>query len=146
MSACDNFDRELSQHDDDAQDFWYDSGVVSLGQLAAALSDEDLVVLGVLWPMRPLRWQQHCAEVLGQARRAQAISLLLDMVERGSPEVSLTALETLREFDGSLFTAQQRQSLITSLEAAQALPIGDLHHLVLGAFLAKLRADEVESG
>jgi hypothetical protein len=73
------------------------------------------------------------------ARRAEAIALLLDMVDRAMPDVSLTALETLREFDPNLFTDEQRKRVLDSIGTAQARPISQLHHLVLGAFLARLR-------
>lgn len=126
MSALATFDRELSQHNDDGKDSWYDSGVA----------------LGGLWPQRPLPWQRHCAEVLGQARHTQTIALLLDMVERGAPDVSLAALESLRDFDQALLTDEQRQHVLDAIDAAQARPISQLHHLVLGAFLAQLRADD----
>ena len=142
MSALEAFDRELSEHNDDGKDSWYDSGVVFVGKLAADLAVEDLVALGELWPKRPPPWQRHCAEVLGQARRTQTIALLLDMVDRAASDVSLAALESLRDFDQALLTTEQRQHVLDAIDAAQARPISQLHHLVLGAFLARLRADE----
>jgi len=145
MSALETFDRELSQHNDDGKDSWYDSGVVFVGQLAADLTEEDLVGLRDLWPTRPLPWQQHCAEVLGQARHAQTIVLLLDMVDRAFPDAALAALESLRDFDPAMFTDGQRQRVLKSIASAQARPIGKLHHLVLGAFLARLRDDKPDS-
>jgi hypothetical protein len=145
MSALQTFDRELSQHNDDGKDSWYDSGVLFVGQLAADLAEEDLLALGELWPTRSLPWQKHCAEVLAHARHAQTIGLLLDMVDRAVADVALTALESLRDFDPSLFTDEQRQRVLNSIDTAQARPIGRLHHLVLGAFLARLRADEPDT-
>jgi len=145
MSRLQAFDRELSQHNDDLKDSWYDSGVVFVGQLASDLDTEDLVALGDLWPMRPAPWQKHCAEVLGQARHTQCIVLLLGMVERGLPDVALAALESLREFDPALFTDEQRHRTMTYLEAMQAKPVGKLHHLVLGDFLKRMRDREPES-
>jgi hypothetical protein len=144
MSALEAFDRELSEHNDDGKNSWYDSGVVYMGKLAADLDAEDLVALRDLWPKRPPPWQRHCAEVLGQARRTETIALLLDMVDRGAPDVSLAALESLRDFDQALLTEEQRQHVLESIDAAQARPIGQLHHLVLGAFLARLRADQAD--
>ena len=98
-----------------------------------------------LWPKRPIPWQRHCAEVLGQARHPQTIPLLLDMVQRATPNVSLAALETLRDFDPALFSADQRELVLKALDAMQVRPVGTLHHLVLGAFMAKLQADGDDS-
>lgn len=143
VSALQTFNRELSQHNEDSNS-WYDSGVVFVGQLAADLDVEDLVALGELWPRRPPPWQKHCAEVLGQARHTQTIALLLGMVDRAAPDVSLAALESLRDFDQALLTDEQRQHVLDAIDAAQARPISQLHHLGLGAFLARLRADETD--
>ncbi len=103
-----------------------DDGIVFVGQVAAELSEEDLVTLSGLWPHRPLVWQQHCAEVLGQARHTQAIALLMEFVDRAVPEVALAALETLRDFDPALFTEEQRQRVLSAIDSAQARPIGKL--------------------
>jgi len=137
----DSFDRELSEHNDDGKDSRHDSGVVYVGKLAADLDADDVVVLRELWPKRPPRGERHWAEVLGQARRTQRIELLLDMVNRAAPDVSLDALESLRDFDQALLTDKQRQHVLASIDAAQARSIGQLHYLVLGVFLARLRAD-----
>lgn len=67
------------------------------------------------------------------------------MVDGAVPDVALAALESLREFDPTLFTEEQRQRVLSSIDTAQARPIGQLHHLVLGAFLAKLRGDEPDT-
>ena len=142
MSALHTFDRELSQHNEDGKDSWYDSGIAFVGQLAADLASEDVIALRDLWPNRPIPWQQHCAEVLGRARHLETVPLLVDMVQRATPDVSLAALETLRDFDPALLSEDQRELVLKAVNEMQARPVGTLHHLVLGAFMAKLRADE----
>ncbi len=115
--------------------------------LMAALQTHDQELLEhnqlrELWPQPPLPWQKQCAEVLGQSRHTQTIALLLDMVNRAAPDVSLAALEALRDFDQALLTDEQRRHVLASIDAAQARPIGQLHHNLLGALRARLRADE----
>ena len=145
MSALKTFDRELAQRNGDLANSWYDDGIVFVGQLAADLSEDDLAALSDIWPTRPLMWQKHCAEVLGRARHTRAIALLLELVDRAVPDVALAALETLREFDPALLTDDQRERVLKAIDATRALPIGKLHQLVLGAFLARLRADQGRS-
>lgn len=139
MSALLAFDRELSQRDMDSPDTWYDDGILFVGQIATELTNEDLQTLGHLWPHRTARWQLHCAEVLGLARHTQAIRLLLDLVDRAQPDVSLAALESLREFDPSLFTEEQHARIFTAVDTAAARPVGRLHQLVLAEFQKRLR-------
>ena len=139
MSALQVFDRELAQRDCDSPDTWYDDGILFVGQIAAELTDEDLVALGHLWPQRTARWQLHCAEVLGLARRTGSIRLLLGLVDRAQPDVSLAALESLREFDPSLFSEAQHRRIFSAVDAAKARPVGRLHQLVLAEFQKKLR-------
>lgn len=144
MSRLQAFDRELSEHDSDGKDSWYDSGVLFVGQLEADLVAEDLIALGDLWPSRPAPWQKHCAEVLDRARHTETIVVLLGMVERGLPDIALAALESLREFDPALFTPEQRRRTLAFLKAMEAQPVGKLHHLVLGDFLKRMRDQEPE--
>ena len=140
MAALQDFDRTLSESTTLDEDAWADEGVVSAGSIAAKLSDKDLAGLSALWPKRPLIWQQHCAEVLGWARQDASIELLMTLVEQADPQVAMAALESLREFHPARFTAEQTKAILAALHAMLERPVGPLHQVVLGAFLATLRA------
>jgi hypothetical protein len=141
MAALQDFDQSLFESSTLDGDAWADDAVVLVGSVAAKLSDDDLVGLSVIWPNRPLLWQQHCAEVLGWAARQDAsIELLMSLVDQADPQVALAALESLREFHPARFTAEQTKAILAALRAMLARPVGPLHQVVLGAFLATLQA------
>ena len=140
MAALQTFDQSLRDSAGADGDAWADDGVVYVGRLAAALSDDELVLLGRIWTDRPLLWQKHCAEVLGQARHVQAIEVLLDFVERAKPEVALAALESLSEFDPGLLAPAQTRRVMAAIEALLARPVAPLHQILLEKFLTRLRS------
>lgn len=138
MAPLQDFDQALSDYAAASRHEWSDERLDVVGQLAAKLSDEELRLLRVLWPGRPLVWQEHCAEVLGSARLDEAIELLMDMLDRARPEVALAALESLREFEPRRFTPDQTKRILAALRATLAQPVAPLHRVVLEAFLATL--------
>jgi hypothetical protein len=140
MDALQDFDQTLSESSTLDGDAWADDGVVLAGSVAAKLSDEDLAGLSAIWPRRPLVWQQRCAEVLGWARQDASIELLMSLVDQADPQVALAALESLREFHPARFTAEQTKAILAALRAMLERPVGPLHQVFLGAFLATLRA------
>ena len=119
---------------------WPDERLVVVGRLAAKLSDEELVLLRVIWPDRPLAWQKHCAQVLGWVRRNEAIEILMDMVGRGPQAVALDALESLSEFDPELFGPEQTGRIVKAIEALLARPLAPLHLALLEKFVPRLRS------
>ena len=139
MAALQDFDQALADSEKADGAAWVDS-VLSVGALAAKLSDEELALLRVIWPDRPLLWQKHCADVLDQARRGEALELLMDMVDRAGPDVTLAALESLSKFDPELFSPGQTTRLLAAIDAALARPVGPLHQLLLEKFQASLRS------
>ena len=139
MAALQYFDQALADSEKADGAAWVD-GVLYVGALAAKLSDEELALLRVIWPGRPLPWQKHCADVLDQARRGEALELLMDMVDRAGPEVSLGALESLSKFDPELFSAEQTTRILAAIDAALARPVGPLHQLLLEKFQASLQS------
>jgi hypothetical protein len=139
MAALQDFDQALADSEKADGAAWVD-GVLHVGALAAKLSDEELALLRVIWPGRPLLWQKHCAEVLDQARRGEALELLMDMVDRAGPEVTLAALESLSKFNPELFSPAQTARTLAAIDGALARPVGPLHQLLLEKFLASLRS------
>lgn len=139
MAALQTFDQALSDSTA-TRGGWSDERLGVVGDLAAKLTDQELGLLRVIWPDRPLVWQEHCAEVLGSARLDEAIELLIDMVDRAKPEVALAALESLREFDPRRFTPEQAKSILAALKATLEGSVAPLHRVVLEAFLATLRS------
>lgn len=140
MAALQIFDQALRDSAGADSDAWADEGVVFVGRLAAALSDDELMLLGRIWTDRPLLWQKHCAEVLGQARHVEAIEVLLDFVDRAKPEVALAALESLSEFDPDLLAPAQASRILAAIESLLARPVAPLHQILLEKFLTRLRA------
>ena len=140
MAALQTFDQALFESSTLDGDAWADEALVLVGSVAAKLSDDDLVGLSAIWPNRPLLWQQHCAEVLGWARQDASIELLMSLVDQADPQVALAALESLREFHPARFTAEQTKAILAALRAMLQRPVGPLHQIVLGAFLATLQA------
>src|SRR3982751_6923338 len=65
MAALQTFDQALADSAPASGKEWSDERLVVIGRLAAKLSDEELVLLRVIWPDRPVTWQKHCAQVLG---------------------------------------------------------------------------------
>ena len=112
MGELQDFDQALARSSKSDGDAWADDGVVLVGQMATKLSDDDLSGCAQLWPARPMLWQKHCAEVLDQARHAEAIELLADMVDKASPEVALAALESLSTVDPTLFSLPQNARIL----------------------------------
>ena len=96
MAGLQTFDQALSDSAAASGHGWSDERFVVVGELATKLSDEELGLLRMIWPDRPLLWQTRCAEVLGSARLDEAIEILMDMVGRAKPDVALAALESLR--------------------------------------------------
>ena len=139
MAALQDFDQALADSAKADGAAWVD-GVLFVGALAAKLSDEELALLRVIWPGRPLLWQKHCAEVLDQARRGEALELLMDMVGRAGPDVTLSALESLSKFDPELFSPAQTTRILAAIDAALLRPVGPLHQLLLEKFQASLRS------
>ena len=140
MAALQNFDQALRDSADVDGDAWADDGVVFVGQLAAALSDDELVLLERIWSDRPLLWQKHCAQVLGRARHVQAIEVLMDFVDRAKPEVVLAALESLSEFAPDLLAPAQAGRVVAAIETLLARPVAPLHQVLLAKFLTRLRS------
>ena len=140
MAALQTFDQALRDSAGADGDAWSDDGVVFVGRLAAALSDDELALLGNIWSDRTLLWQKHCAQVLGQARHVQAIEVLLDFVERAKPEVALAALETLSEFDPTLLSSGQADQIQSVIHTLLAKPVAPLHQILLENFLSRLRS------
>lgn len=119
---------------------WSDATIARVGELAAKLGDEDLALLPVLWPDRPLLCQKRCAQVLGWARHCAMIEVLLDFVDRGKPEVALAALESLSECNPALFELEQTTRILAAINAMLARPIEPLHSVLLDKFWAALRS------
>jgi hypothetical protein len=140
MAPLQTFDQALSDSAVSDRDAWSDDGVVRLGELAAKLSDEELALLRTIWPDRPLLWQRHCAQVLGWARRGEAVEILTDLVDRAPPDVALAALESLSEFDPELLTPAQAARIVAAIEALLARPVAPLHQVLLEKFLTRLRS------
>ena len=146
MAALQTFDQALRDSAGADGDAWADDGVVYVGRLAAALSDDELALLGRIWTDRPLLWQKHCAEVLGQARHVGAIEVLLDFVDRAKPQVALAALESLSEFDPGLLTSAQASRIVAAIETLLARPVSPLHRILLEKFLTRLRSAGAAAG
>jgi hypothetical protein len=139
MAALQTFDQALADSNPAHGKEWSDERLLVVGELAAQLTDDELALLRVIWRDRPPIWQKHCAEVLGWARHGEAIELLMDLVDRGRPEVVLAALETLSEFDPELLNSAQVSRIIGATSALLAGPIEDLHRVLLERFLAKFK-------
>jgi len=139
MAALQDFDQALADSAKADGAAWVD-GVLFVGAIAAKLSDEELALLRVVWPDRPPLWQKHCADVLDQARRGEALELLMDMVDRAGPDVTLAALESLSKFDPELFSPVQTTRILAAIDGALARPVGALHQLLLEKFQAGLRS------
>jgi hypothetical protein len=137
MAALQDLDQALADSAKAVGDAWVD-GVLFVGSLAAKLSDEELALLRVIWPDRPLLWQKHCADVLDQARRGETLELLMDMVDRAAPDVTLSALESLSKFDRELFSPAQRTRILIAIEATLARQAGPVHKLLLEKFQTSL--------
>jgi hypothetical protein len=140
MATLQDFDQALSASAAADRDAWSDDGVVAVGALAARLSAEELALLRVIWPDRPLLWQKHCAQVLGSARRGEALEILMDLVDRAPQDVALAALESLSEFDPVLFQPEQTRRIIAAIQALLARPLAPLHQVLLEKLLATLRS------
>jgi len=140
MAALQNFDQALVDSAAARGKEWSDERLLVVGRRAAQLSDEELVLLRVIWSDRPLTWQKHCAQVLGWARRGEAVEILMDMVDRAPQAVALDALESLSEFDPELFGPERTGSIVTTIEALLARPLAPLHQALLKKFLATLRS------
>jgi hypothetical protein len=140
MSTLQEFDQALLASSNEDGDAWTDEGVARVGVVAAKLSVDELALLRVIWPDRPLLWQKHCAQSLGSSRLDEAIDLLMDLLARGRPYVALAALESLREFAPARFTQEQTTGILAALHAMLERPVGPLHRVVLEAFLAVLRS------
>ena len=123
MATLQDFDQALADSEKADGATWVD-GVLHVGALAAKLSDEELALLRVIWPGRPLLWQKHCADVLDQARRGEALELLMDMLDRSGPDVTLAALESLSKFNPALFAPAQTTRILAASDAALARPGG----------------------
>jgi hypothetical protein len=139
MAALQDFDQALADSAKADGAAWVD-GVLFVGGLAAKLTDEELALLRVVWPSRPLLWQKHCADVLDQARRGEALELLMDMVDRAGSDVTLAALESLSKFDPGLFSREQTTRILAAIEATLARPVGPLHQLLLEKFQMSVRS------
>jgi hypothetical protein len=144
MAALQDFDQALADSVKADGDAWVD-GVLVLGALAAKLSDEELALLRVIWPDRPPLWQKHCADVLDQARRGEALELLMDMAARAGPAVTLAALESLSKFDPALFSPAQMTRILAIIDATLARPVGPLHELLLEKFRASLQSAALDA-
>ena len=140
MAGLQTFDQALSDSAAASGRDWSNERFAVAGELAAKPSAEELGLLRVIWPDRPLLWQARCAEVLGEARLDEAIELLMDMVGRGKPDVALAALESLRGFDPRRFTADQTKQILAALQATLERSVAPLHRVVLEAFLTTLRS------
>lgn len=139
MSALQTFDRELAQRDSDSPTTWYDDGIRLVGQVAAELTDADVTALIQLWPRRAERWQMHCAEALGLAREPRSIPLLLDLFDRGETAVKVSALDSLQEFDPSLFTEAQHHRIFIAFDVVKPRPVPRLRQLVLATFQKRIK-------
>ena len=146
MAVLQDFDQALSASAAADRDAWSDDGVVVAGEFAAKLSDEELALVRVIWPDRPLLWQKHCAQVLGFARHAEAIEILTELVDRAPQDVALAALESLSEFDPGLLNPVQTSRLVAAIEALLARPLAPLHQALLEKFLTSLRSAGVAAG
>jgi hypothetical protein len=146
MATLQTFDQALSDSVAANRNAWSDDGVVVVGELAAKLSDEELTLLRVIWPDRPLLWQKHCAQVLGSARRGEAIEILMDLVDRAPQDVALAALESLSEFDRELFRPEQTSHIVVAIHALLARPLPPLHQALLEKFLTTLRSADAAAG
>ena len=140
MAALQTLDQALADSSAASGKEWSDERLVVAGELAAELSDEELALLRVIWPDRPLAWQKHCAQVLGWVRRGEAIEILMEMVGRGPQAVALDALESLSEFDPELLERDQRVRIVTAIQALLARPLAPLHQALLEEFLMRLRS------
>ena len=140
MTALQTFDRALADSTAASGKEWSDERLVVAGHLASKLSDEELALLRVIWPDRPLHWQKHCAQALGWVRRGAAIEILMEMVNRGPQAVALDALESLSEFDPELFGRQQTGRMVEVIEALLMRPLAPLHRVLLDKFLTALRS------
>ena len=140
MATLQTFDQALADSTAASGKDWSDERLAVAAELASKLSDEELALLRVIWPGRPVTWKKHCAQVLGWVRRGEAIEILVDMVGRGPQAVALDALESLSEFDPELFRRDQTVRIVAATEALLARPLAPLHQALLEKFVTKLRS------
>ena len=78
-------------------DSWSDDLVLQARTLASDLARSDWDALRNQWRKRPPRWQHRCADVMSRGDPQEVIPILLDMINSSDDELSITAVDSLRE-------------------------------------------------
>jgi hypothetical protein len=94
MKIFQELDTYLSQ--DFSEDYWSDDASLYACELVKQLAMEDWNALKSSWQNRSKEWQVRCAEVLDWRGARQAVPLLLEMIQNGDDELTLTATDSLR--------------------------------------------------
>lgn len=87
-------DAYLTQNFSD--DYWADEASLYACELVKQLTTEDWDALKSSWQNRSKQWQVRCAEILDWGQTRQAVPLLLEMIQTGDDELTVTAADSLR--------------------------------------------------
>lgn len=86
--------------DTSTTDYWYDVGCGDSEKTLAGFSSDEWSELLDLWLSQPEEWQARLAYILGNHNSQREAALLLQMYQKGSENIALSAAESIR---GMLF-------------------------------------------
>lgn len=90
-----------------SDDFRSDYMFEQVTALMEKLTTAEFTVLRSTWPHRSPEWQTRCADTLPWVPmpRREIVSVLLEMVQSQNDDLTISAADTLREFDPAMVAA-----------------------------------------
>jgi hypothetical protein len=141
MTIFQELDAYLSQ--DFSDDYWADDASLYACELVKHLTTEDWNALKSSWQNRSKEWQVCCAEVLDWGEARQAVPLLLEMIQNGDDELTLTAADSLRSIGVAELDSSVGEDILERLQTVAQK--GSIAKRLINELLKQLQVQSLPS-
>jgi hypothetical protein len=139
MTIFQELDAYLSQ--DFSDDYWADDASLYACELVKHLTTEDWNALKSSWQNRWRHWQVRCAEILDWGEAHQAVPLLLEMIQVGDDELTLTAADSLRSIGAAELDLPVGKDVLERLQAVAQT--GNIAQHIINELLKQLQVQSL---
>jgi hypothetical protein len=130
MTILIQLDLFLSENFSD--DYWGDSGIDTVSQMAVLLSKDEWKKLNQIWRLRSFQWQCRLANILDSVDSQYGIPLLLNMLSLCDDRVIFSLIDSLDGLDHSFekYIHRVTKNTLERLKKAQRFSSSNEYHII----------------
>ncbi len=95
--------------------YWEDNAILYAEHLISEFTQDDWALLEKNWKERTTQWRQYCAQIISWCASANAIPILIQMLNSQEDDLVVIAADSLRIYDPSLVKSKIKSSSIEYL-------------------------------